>query len=53
MKTPIAENRQTKQKAKSAKKTPRKLTDLPAKKDARGGEDVSFNYSKIHYHYNP
>jgi hypothetical protein len=53
MKTPTTENRQTKQKAKSAKKPQRKLTDLPAKKDVRGGEDISLNYSKIHYHYNP
>jgi hypothetical protein len=51
MKTPTTETRQSKQRAKSAKKPQRKLTDLPAKKDVRGGEDISFNYTQIHYVY--
>jgi hypothetical protein len=50
MKRPTDETRQTKHKANNVKKTQRKLTDLPAKKDPRGGE-VALNYGGIKYDY--
>ncbi len=53
MKTSTTETRPAKREAKSAKKPRRKLTDLAAKKDARGGDGMSLNFSKIHYEYKP
>lgn len=53
MKTPTAETKKTKQEAKNTKRRKRKLTDLPAKKDVRGGESLSLNYAQIHHEYNP
>jgi hypothetical protein len=51
MKRPTTEARQTKRETKNAKRPQRKLRDLPAKKDVRGGEDISFNYTQIHHKY--
>ena len=46
-------NTKPRRQAKNLKKPAPKVLDLVPKKDARGGEDISFNYSKIHYGYKP
>ena len=38
---------------KKPQKSQRKLQDLAVKKDVRGGEEISFSYSKPHIEYKP
>jgi len=43
----------SKRQPKMVKKQQRKVRDLVARKDPRGGENVTFNYGGVKYDYKP